>query len=570
MAGRQHKKNHDFREDPAKAVFLFGFDTKTKMDWAAYREQCYQDLKRKYDVYIVRFDIGYRKEEAFLHVRTPDQANRLRSINNYRDTKTGEPLSRLRLCNTNIVVYPYMSRREYDGPSAYASNHSRMQADFHHNDFTDYDNQPRSRSRASTNDDGCSLAAAPAGLVPYQSNSKNVERNRYDSNLSRNSDISSVSLENSNNMSGVVSQDWTESEPENTEQLEDPQLNRQETMKAKETVPLNNLTDLMSQITVTEKNVENPVLETQETLVDNNISVTNQNILDTDRSGIDSARCTPGIIENNGLLLPTAVNDVGNLFQTNGNMPAQLDGAITSADSNMPHPNAINMNNYNQIMSDVVMNPNYAYSSTSRSNYQSEAGDSVHSGFDPSLEEDIKFQKEMNSYMPEFFWTLNGHEEIVNGLRAVYSSNKRDFLAGVLQVSTWLLEDQRRTQNTIQVFNQLQAGQYSGLRTADNVNYSNSNRLGFASQYDQNALYAASTNQMVAQQSLQNNSVPPVSSGYNTTQQGHIQSTAMPLADVVPESSQQSLGNYVQAPIQFVQHNIYLNQSQPNTETSQK
>lgn len=103
-------KNFNPNDKPENAVFLFGFNTKVK-NWDQYREKCYQDLRKNYGVYIVKFDIGRNAEGAFVHFKTRDMAEKLKGIGNYTDPKTNEKISRLRLANTNIVVYPYIHDR---------------------------------------------------------------------------------------------------------------------------------------------------------------------------------------------------------------------------------------------------------------------------------------------------------------------------------------------------------------------------------------------------------------------------------------------------------------------------
>lgn len=105
-----YKKRENFVPIADRAVFLYGFNKKHK-EWEAYREQCYQDLRKHYGVYIVKFDIGKNSDSAYVHLRNKDQADKLKGIGNYSDPKTGEKMSRLRLGGSNIVVYPYIADR---------------------------------------------------------------------------------------------------------------------------------------------------------------------------------------------------------------------------------------------------------------------------------------------------------------------------------------------------------------------------------------------------------------------------------------------------------------------------
>lgn len=119
----QHKQSKNFQEDPEAAVFLFGFNKniggslrkprhpkEKDFAWDQYRERCYQDLKRE-GVYVRRFDIGKRSEFAYVHLGSRDEAEKLKNIGNYVDPISGERMSRLRLGNTNVVVYPYIRDR---------------------------------------------------------------------------------------------------------------------------------------------------------------------------------------------------------------------------------------------------------------------------------------------------------------------------------------------------------------------------------------------------------------------------------------------------------------------------
>lgn len=108
------RQDKGFRERPEQAVFLYGFNTNPKhFSWDQYREQCYQDLKNKYKVYITKFDIGRQKEFGYLHLKSKEMADKLKSINNYKDPQTGEMMSRVKLAGTNIVVYPYLKDRNH-------------------------------------------------------------------------------------------------------------------------------------------------------------------------------------------------------------------------------------------------------------------------------------------------------------------------------------------------------------------------------------------------------------------------------------------------------------------------
>lgn len=103
-------KNQNFKEHADRAVFLHGFNTKVD-DWRKYREQCYQDLRNKYKVYITRFDIGKYSESAYVHLKSVDDVEKLKKVNKYRDPKSKEMLARIKLGGTNIIVYPYKKDR---------------------------------------------------------------------------------------------------------------------------------------------------------------------------------------------------------------------------------------------------------------------------------------------------------------------------------------------------------------------------------------------------------------------------------------------------------------------------
>jgi len=106
-----YRQDRNFHERPDQAVFLYGFKKPNSMTWDNYREACYQDLKNKYKVYIVKFDIGVNNEFAYLHLKTREMAEKLKNYKNYTDPNSGEQMSRLRLCSSNVVVYPYMKDR---------------------------------------------------------------------------------------------------------------------------------------------------------------------------------------------------------------------------------------------------------------------------------------------------------------------------------------------------------------------------------------------------------------------------------------------------------------------------
>jgi len=103
-------KNHNFKEQADRAVFLYGFNTEVS-DWRIYREQCYQDLRNKYKVYISRFDIGRYSESAYVHLKNVEDVEKLKKVNNYRDPKSKEMLARIKLGGSNIIVYPYRKDR---------------------------------------------------------------------------------------------------------------------------------------------------------------------------------------------------------------------------------------------------------------------------------------------------------------------------------------------------------------------------------------------------------------------------------------------------------------------------
>lgn len=106
-----------FNEDPAKAVFLSGFNTacmeateQNEEKWAKYRNDVYQELKEKYNVYIRKFDLPKFKKSGYVHLKNKEQADFLLSqkedgLSNHKEEgKRGT----IKLNNEIIVVYPYI------------------------------------------------------------------------------------------------------------------------------------------------------------------------------------------------------------------------------------------------------------------------------------------------------------------------------------------------------------------------------------------------------------------------------------------------------------------------------
>lgn len=96
----------EFMEIPEKAVFLSGFDS-TRHNWKEYRDQCYREIHEKYNVYIRKFDLPLYGKNAYLHLRSAEEANKLLDLKNHWDEVGQKMISKINIAGTNIKVYKY-------------------------------------------------------------------------------------------------------------------------------------------------------------------------------------------------------------------------------------------------------------------------------------------------------------------------------------------------------------------------------------------------------------------------------------------------------------------------------
>lgn len=88
---RTMRNRREFKEDPNKAVFLKGFrtDLRNKQEAAEYRERCYQAINKKYKVYIVKFDLPVNSRDAFLHLKSVNDARSLLNLSTTHEEEGG-------------------------------------------------------------------------------------------------------------------------------------------------------------------------------------------------------------------------------------------------------------------------------------------------------------------------------------------------------------------------------------------------------------------------------------------------------------------------------------------------
>lgn len=103
---RHPRDRKRFHEIPEKAVFMSGFDC-TRQNWNKYRDQCYRDIITKYHVYIRKFDLPTHGRNAYLHLKTAEEAEKLLSLKNYFDEVNQKQISRIHIGGTFIKVYKY-------------------------------------------------------------------------------------------------------------------------------------------------------------------------------------------------------------------------------------------------------------------------------------------------------------------------------------------------------------------------------------------------------------------------------------------------------------------------------
>lgn len=292
-------QNKNFRERADCAVFLHGFNVNVN-NWDTYREQCYQELKNRYKVYISKFDIGRYSESAYVHLKSPHDVQKLRNMDPYEDPKTGEMLSRLKLGGGNIIVYPYCKDRN---PNAKVTKERAASVCSYRSDYS----AKSSRSSRASNQSG----QGPSRGSYYRGrNTRDTSRdNSSVASSNRSSPISvndAIPRRNRNNNTrssyGSASQviDWSETEDNDydDEDFSPNSPHRQDTV-----------TERMQNI-----NLGAPETNRQDTVkavaVDSNITVkASQSISDIEYNREDTVK--PGTTqetiennENNGLILP--------------------------------------------------------------------------------------------------------------------------------------------------------------------------------------------------------------------------------------------------------------------------
>jgi len=110
---RTQRNRKPFVEDPEKAVFLKGFKTNLSIHQAKeYREECYQRINKGYKVYIVKFDLPVNSADAFLHLKSVDDAQRLLGLNNTLIDENGEEVPYMMIEGDKIMVKTYKKTRK--------------------------------------------------------------------------------------------------------------------------------------------------------------------------------------------------------------------------------------------------------------------------------------------------------------------------------------------------------------------------------------------------------------------------------------------------------------------------
>lgn len=110
---RTQQNRKPFIEDPEKAVFLKGFQTDLPRYQAKeYRERCYQRINKGYNVYIVKFDLPVNSADAFLHLKSVEDAQRLMGLKQTLIDENGEQVPYMTIEGDKIMVKTYKKTRK--------------------------------------------------------------------------------------------------------------------------------------------------------------------------------------------------------------------------------------------------------------------------------------------------------------------------------------------------------------------------------------------------------------------------------------------------------------------------
>jgi len=110
---RTQRNRKPFVEDPEKAVFLKGFKTDLPVYQAKeYREQCYQTINKGYKVYIVKFDLPVNSADAFLHLKSVDDARRLMGLKDTLIDENGDKVPYMMVEGDKIMVKTYKKTKK--------------------------------------------------------------------------------------------------------------------------------------------------------------------------------------------------------------------------------------------------------------------------------------------------------------------------------------------------------------------------------------------------------------------------------------------------------------------------
>lgn len=423
----QYKSNPNFRENKDCAVFLHGFNTKVP-NWDKYREQCYQDLKNRYNVYVKKFDIGKRSESAYVHLKEPAMAERLKSEDKYLDPKTNEHHARIRLAGTQIIVYPYIRDRKHlvQQQEQYQQQNIEQQQRYHLDSY-------------------CSSSSSK-DIQPFNDLAKQIQN------------VAETSEEK-------VSHDTSERRVPDRQETIVPNYEREDTVKPIVTSgDKSDFEDDKNSNFGEAYNYQNKYnIRDPEILLPNFSDVASNHSYNTQSEGlVDDLQHETFADQPHYIPSLSPLNLPRDSYLQTSSFPMSPRG---SAVGNEYAPD-------DQVMSPYSRNH---YASTSRSiasrarSEVSQSADSVMlgnesiaGGFeteDENLDEndfEIRFQKDLKNNLPEIFWQLTSKNDIIEALRTVYKKSRDDFLASVIQYSLELkqgYELMQRQQQQIELQN---------------------------------------------------------------------------------------------------------------------
>lgn len=180
-----------FVEDPYKAVFLSGFRTDVrKGDERQYREEVYQDINKKYQVYIKKLDLPVNCKYGYLHLAEKYQAEKLLNLKIKVKDVDDKMVPEMILAGDSIKVYEYkktQKRRDEENFVSSGGSYNNYHAE--NRDSSSY-RGPRSRDHGyNPRDRHTSRDHSRSGYVSYdhsrsgtpsysQHRSRNVSQSR--------------------------------------------------------------------------------------------------------------------------------------------------------------------------------------------------------------------------------------------------------------------------------------------------------------------------------------------------------------------------------------------------------